>query len=185
MKHGGFRRRRMPLHPFLVLCALVAGLGLLMLALRPLDPPIRVEIPREFEVGDSNSSSLDSGGVTVASEHLGSSGVRSCATVEEMGKDSGRSVWKESLRIRRIIENHFVVNGASRVRDLPPEQFCSHGFVLGKTSEAGFGNEMYKVLTAAALSVMLNRSLIIGQTRHIEADILLGSTSLIPTLRLQ
>lgn len=38
---------------------------------------------------------------------------------------------------------------------------------MGKSSEAGFGNEMYKVLTGAALSVMLNRSLIIGQTRHI------------------
>ena len=61
----------------------------------------------------------------------------------------------------------FFVTGASRIRDLPPEQFCSHGFVLGKTAEAGFGNEMYKVLTAAALSIMLNRSLIIGQTRHI------------------
>ncbi|KAI4348349.1 hypothetical protein L6164_009084 [Bauhinia variegata] len=165
MRYSGFRRRQMSLHPFLVLCALVAGLGLLMLALRPLDPPIRVEIPREFGVGDSNSSSLDNGGVTVVYERLGSKGVRSCSTVEEMGKDFRRSARKESLRIRRIIESHFVVNGASRVRDLPPEQFCKHGFVLGKTSEAGFGNEMYKALTAAALSVMLNRSLIIGQTR--------------------
>ncbi|KAG2411461.1 hypothetical protein I3843_03G004300 [Carya illinoinensis] len=59
------------------------------------------------------------------------------------------------------------ISGASRVRVLPPEQFCRHGFVLGKSSEAGFGNEMYKVLTAATLSIMLNRSLIIGQTRHI------------------
>lgn len=59
------------------------------------------------------------------------------------------------------------ITGASRVRNLPPEQFCKHGFVLGKASEAGFGNEMYKILTGAALSVMLNRSLIIGQTRHI------------------
>lgn len=63
----------------------------------------------------------------------------------------------------------YFVSGAARVRDFPPEQFCRHGFVLGKTAEAGFGNEMYKVLTAAALSVMLNRSLIIGQTRHISS----------------
>lgn len=60
-----------------------------------------------------------------------------------------------------------ILLGASRVRDLPPEKFCSHKFVLGKASEAGFGNEMYKILTAAALSIMLDRSLIIGQTRHI------------------
>lgn len=53
------------------------------------------------------------------------------------------------------------------MRNLPPEQFCNHGFVIGKASEAGLGNELYKILTAAALSVMLNRSLIIGQTRHI------------------
>lgn len=59
------------------------------------------------------------------------------------------------------------MSGASRVRDLPPDEFCNHGFVLGKTAEAGFGNEMYKILSAAALSIMLNRSLIIGQTRHI------------------
>ncbi|MFS7940242.1 hypothetical protein Hanom_Chr05g00462161 [Helianthus anomalus] len=58
--------------------------------------------------------------------------------------------------------------GASRVRLLSPDQFCKQNFVMGKASEAGFGNEMYKILTAAALSIMLNRSLIIGQTRHIE-----------------
>lgn len=61
----------------------------------------------------------------------------------------------------------FLVLGALRVRNLPPEQFCRHSFVLGKASEAGFGNEMYKILSAAVLSIMLNRSLIIGQTRHI------------------
>ena len=61
----------------------------------------------------------------------------------------------------------FSTSGAQRIRNLPPEQFCRHGFVLGKASEAGLGNEMYKILSAAALSIMLNRSLIIGQTRHI------------------
>lgn len=53
------------------------------------------------------------------------------------------------------------------MRQLPAKEFCQHGFVLGKASEAGLGNEMYKILTGAALSIMLNRSLIIGQTRHI------------------
>lgn len=57
--------------------------------------------------------------------------------------------------------------GASTVRSLSPEKFCHHGFVIGKASEAGFGNEMYKILSSAALSIMLNRSLIIGKTRHI------------------
>lgn len=61
------------------------------------------------------------------------------------------------------------MSGAPRVRGLPPEQFCRQGFVMGKASEAGFGNEMYKILTGAALSVILNRSLIIGQTRHVDS----------------
>ncbi|XP_020235619.1 uncharacterized protein LOC109815331 [Cajanus cajan] len=162
MRYGGGRKRRMLLQPFLVLCASVTGLGLLMLALRPLDPPITVDFPRDFEFGVSNDSRLDGGG----GDSSGIVGEKPCAAVEEMGKDFETGVsGKETLRVRRIIEDHFVLNGASRIRNLPPEQFCSHGFVLGKTAEAGFGNEMYKVLTAAALSLMLNRSLIIGQTR--------------------
>lgn len=88
---------------------------------------------------------------------------------------------KESLRVRRLLQAHFSRYGAATVRDLPPDQFCRHGFVMGKASEAGFGNEMYKMLTAAALSIMLNRSLIIGQTRHIEINILLEITSHIQT----
>ncbi|XP_027357494.1 uncharacterized protein LOC113866895 [Abrus precatorius] len=153
MRNGGGRRKRVELRvPFLVLCVLGSGLGLLMLMSRPLDVRTSVAFPKASKKG----SNLDS-------KHRVAS--KTCATVEEMGKPFKRALGKESLRVRRIIHNHFIVNGASRVRDLPPEQFCSHGFVLGKTAEAGFGNEMYKVLTAAALSVMLNRSLIIGKTR--------------------
>ncbi|CAI0389324.1 unnamed protein product [Linum tenue] len=82
-----------------------------------------------------------------------------------MGQSFRDGPWKESLKLRRIIRRHFLINGASRVRDLPSEEFCRHGFVLGRSSEAGFGNEMYKILNAAALSMMLKRSLIICQTR--------------------
>nr|GEW67551.1 hypothetical protein CTI12_AA536880 [Tanacetum cinerariifolium] len=99
----------------------------------------------------------------------------SCATVEDMGNDSVGDSWKESLRVRRLIRNHFDIHGASRVRLLSPDQFCKQGFVIGKASEAGFGNEMYKILTAAALGIMLNRSLIIGQTRHIGGSIRSGT----------
>ncbi|XP_008791102.2 uncharacterized protein LOC103708101 isoform X2 [Phoenix dactylifera] len=89
----------------------------------------------------------------------------SCASVEKMGEVFAGGSERESLRVREIIKRHFDLHGAARVRELPPHQFCRQGFVIGKASEAGFGNEMYKILTAAALSVMLNRSLIIGQTR--------------------
>ncbi|XP_020208142.1 uncharacterized protein LOC109793085 [Cajanus cajan] len=159
--YGGGKRRRVAVQPFLVLCALVTGLGLLMLALRPLDATTPGPLERasqDFNTSIINGSSAEA----VASRRVK---LKACATVEEMGKDFRRGVAKESLRVRTVIHNHFLNNGASRVRDLPPDQFCRHGFVLGKTAEAGFGNEMYKVLTAAALSVMLNRSLIIGQTR--------------------
>ncbi|CAN6381334.1 unnamed protein product [Urochloa humidicola] len=92
-----------------------------------------------------------------------------CATVERMGEEAagaGRgSTERASLRVREMIRRHFELQGAERVRMLPANEFCKQGFVLGKASEAGFGNEMYKILTAGALSVMLNRSLIIGQTR--------------------
>ncbi|XP_066335350.1 uncharacterized protein [Miscanthus floridulus] len=92
-----------------------------------------------------------------------------CATVERMGEEAagaGRgSPEQASLRVREMIRRHFELHGAERVRTLPAHEFCKQGFVLGKASEAGFGNEMYKILTAGALSVMLNRSLIIGQTR--------------------
>ncbi|CAO2148991.1 unnamed protein product [Urochloa humidicola] len=92
-----------------------------------------------------------------------------CATVERMGEEAagaGRGTpERASLRVREMIRRHFELQGAERVRMLPANEFCKQGFVLGKASEAGFGNEMYKILTAGALSVMLNRSLIIGQTR--------------------
>ena len=159
----------MSLQPLLLLFALVTGLGLLLLALKPMDPPITVDFPRGFELEVLDNSSLVGDG-DVEPGLVKGDRVKSCATVEEMGKDFRRDVREESLRMRRIIDNHFLLNGASRIRDLPPKEFCSHGFVLGKTSETGFGNEMYKVLTAAALSVMLNWSLIIGQTRHIAAE---------------
>jgi len=107
MRYGGGRKRRMLLQPFLVLCATVTGVGLLMLALRPLDPPITVDFPRDFELGDSNSSSFHGGGTGFVRE-------KPCATVEDMGKDFENGVFgKQTLRVRRIIEDHFVLNGAS------------------------------------------------------------------------
>ncbi|CAN1295791.1 hypothetical protein LINPERPRIM_LOCUS22942 [Linum perenne] len=55
--------------------------------------------------------------------------------------------------------------GSEKEKKKTCEEFCRHGFILGRATEAGFGNEMYKILNAAALSIMLNRSLIIVQIR--------------------
>ncbi|GMH15050.1 hypothetical protein Nepgr_016891 [Nepenthes gracilis] len=172
MRFYGRSRKKLvlSLKSLLVVIAILTIIGLTVLTLRQIEPsagdtfPIKLEeelvedsspIRSDYPSRDLNSSSRNS--------DLNSA---SCATVEEMGEVfDGDGAWKESLRVRKLIQNHFENNGASRVRSLPPYLFCRHGFVLGKASEAGFGNEMYKILTAAALSIMLNRSLIIGQTR--------------------
>ncbi|TXG54910.1 hypothetical protein EZV62_020166 [Acer yangbiense] len=164
MKHGGSRWRRRSVQLFVIVCAIfttfVVLLMMSLLALRP-------DTPLAASVDDFLQKKND----VVFTRIFGTTkreGSKRCATVEEMGDGfKGAAVWQESLRVRKLIQRHFDLNGASRVRNLPPEQFCRHGFVMGKSSEAGLGNEMYKILTGAALSVMLNRSLIIGQTRHI------------------
>ncbi|PKU72763.1 uncharacterized protein LOC110114231 isoform X1 [Dendrobium catenatum] len=130
------------------------------------NPPLSKpgELPRMVEV-DHAKVELAKRDENVMEAVERSGGGASCATVEEMGETFAAGSETESLRIRDLIHRHFSLYGAARVRGLPPDQFCQGGFVLGKASEAGFGNEMYKILSAAALSVMLNRSLIIGQTR--------------------
>ncbi|GMN57456.1 hypothetical protein TIFTF001_026562 [Ficus carica] len=158
MRHGGSRRRRASIRSFVVVCAMIFGAtGLLMLNLRAVDPPT---VPTILTNRDSDPISVSSGDVgngTPTESQTTKRGTRRCATVEEMGQDFNGGFWKESLRVRALILQHFSLNGAMRVRNLPPEQFCRQGFVLGKASEAGFGNEMYKILSAAALSIMLNR----------------------------
>lgn len=171
------RRRRVSVASLLVLIAVSTIFGLLMADLRSIDPSPELQIRNsKLEIFGKEELSAN----TTVSE-LGEAGVgKKCATVEEMGEIFSRGYAEESLRVRGVIRNHFAVNGASRVRELPPEQFCSHGFVIAKASEAGLGNELYKILSAAALSVMLNRSLIIGQTRHIGVNTLSATTSPTP-----
>ncbi|KAF9622358.1 hypothetical protein IFM89_031161 [Coptis chinensis] len=139
----GSRRRRFsilvlfPLHGCLLISAIFTGLGLLFLTLNKL-PSSHLHL-HELSFFDLNDTTA------------------TCATVEEMGEVFASELAQGSLRVRKIIQNHFLLHGAPTVRDLPPERFCKRGFVLGKASEAGFGNEMYKILSAAALSIMLNR----------------------------
>ncbi|KAK9120157.1 hypothetical protein Scep_018250 [Stephania cephalantha] len=178
MRSIGSRRRRIPLslRGFLLVGAVCTGLGLVMLTTRSVDPPLGLGFP---DVSGLDDESLELGEVRNHGEALASEpttkstaersgGSSGCATVEEMGEVFADDVGAESLRVRRLIRNHFALHGASIVRELPPERFCRQGFVLAKASEAGFGNEMYKILTATALSVMLNRSLIVGQSRHMD-----------------
>jgi hypothetical protein len=151
------RRRRISVRCCLLASSIFTALGLFILTLRSIDPSTDIVLPI-----DSNRQ------VEQAIDPNLNSDNEICATVEEMGSIFQAGTWEdESLRVRNHIQRHFDLQGASRVRNLAPSQFCRHGFVLAKASEAGLGNEMYKILTAGALSIMLNRSLIIGQTRHI------------------
>ncbi|KAA8542081.1 hypothetical protein F0562_023233 [Nyssa sinensis] len=167
MKFIGPRsKRRLSVHKFLFFSTLFTCLGLLLLNLRSIDTPTGFTLPVQTRPDPDKPDGSRKVNPSPPSR-VRSAIQSSCATVEEMGEAAASEgpSRKESLRVRRIIRNHFELHGASRVRGLPPEQFCRQGFVMGKASEAGFGNEMYKILTAAGLSIMLNRSLIIGQTR--------------------
>ncbi|KAI4366774.1 hypothetical protein MLD38_022605 [Melastoma candidum] len=164
------KRRRLSARSLLLACAFCTALGLTLLSLsyRSVEPPPLLDLSLTLADTDPRDDSVASPLFPSPGEGSLPNGTaaRSCATVEEMGEVfAGDGFLHESLRVRRLIRDHFLLNGAENVRAFGPEDFCRHGFVMGKTSEAGFGNEMYKVLTAAALSVMLNRSLIIGQTR--------------------
>lgn len=111
MRYGGGKRRSLSLKPLFVLCVVVTGLGLLVLSLRPLDAPASSTVPlsrassSEFNTFSNNGSRVES---ILAVRHVGE---RPCKTVEEMGEDFGGGVGKESLRVRRIIQNHFLANG--------------------------------------------------------------------------
>uniref|UniRef100_A0A7N0U8Z9 Transmembrane protein n=1 Tax=Kalanchoe fedtschenkoi TaxID=63787 RepID=A0A7N0U8Z9_KALFE len=175
MKSSGARKRP-PVTVSTNLCLLLsfgicAAISLALLSSRSVDP-------RADEVAQTTQTRLDERRLENESDSIFATDVSSesgiskseaaakrCATVEEMGEVFERGFVEPSLRVRGLIQRHFQVHGAERVRSLPPEQFCRRGFVIGKAFQAGFGNEMYKILTGAALSIMLNRSLIIGQTR--------------------
>ncbi|KAL4335891.1 hypothetical protein GQ457_07G000310 [Hibiscus cannabinus] len=161
-RYGVSRRKRALVRWFLILCAAFTSITWLMLTLRSLDSP-PITTTADGTMLDLRELKRDA--FLSSTEAPIKAPPKTCATVEEMGKLFKGKAVKETLRVRRIVQTHFSINGAPRIRGLPPEHFCRHGFVIGKASEAGFGNEMYKLLTAAALSVMLNRSLIIGQTR--------------------
>lgn len=106
MRHGGSKRKKSSsfVRYIFVLCAVGAAIGFLMLNVF-----MRLE-PREL---DSSSDQLGNGDKFEENPaRKGMEGRRSsCATVEQMGEAFKDGVWKESLRVRTIIQNHFYLNG--------------------------------------------------------------------------
>lgn len=100
-----------------------AGLGLLMtmtmLILRPLDTPRNtsadVFLPIENDVDSSHLLEETETDTETESESESKTSTVSkskrCATVEEMGEDFKSSVWEESLKVRKLIQRHFDLNG--------------------------------------------------------------------------
>ncbi|CAG7872702.1 unnamed protein product [Brassica rapa] len=154
MKRGGIRRKRLFGRTILFTSVVFfIGFGLLLLTLRSVDDPNSSFIDDDDDdaVSDEdNARWINSSSVVEAKVDGG----RLCATVEEMGSEFDGGFVDQSLRVRDVIRRHFHLNGAAAVRELAPEAFCRRGYVLGKTAEAGFGNEMYKILTSGALSIM-------------------------------
>ncbi|PPR89260.1 hypothetical protein GOBAR_AA31417 [Gossypium barbadense] len=158
MRYGISRRKRSSVRWFLILCAAFTFISWLLLNLRSVDAPhlttaadeAMLDLPAQLALRELRDAFFSS-----SAQPPTKSPAKNCATVEEMGKVFEGKILKETGRVQIIIQRHFSINGAPRIRELPPEQFCKHGFVIGKASEAGFGNEMYKILTAAALRDML------------------------------
>ncbi|KAE8689409.1 histidine kinase 3-like isoform X1 [Hibiscus syriacus] len=154
MRYGVSRRKRAFVRWFLILCAAFTFISWLLLNLGSVDEPQSTTTANGVMLDLSAQPGLREIRDGILSSAAGpmKSPPKNCATVEEMGNGFKGGILEESLRVRRIIQRHFSINGAPRIRELPPEQFCKHGFVLGKSSEAGFGNEMYKMLTGSCFS---------------------------------
>lgn len=128
-----------------------------------------VELKQEYGNGE-RFAARDANGTEVEREEVIPRAIprtwvppKTCATAEEMGSATVGDTRAASLRLRATIQRWTINHGAQRVRNLPAAEFCRETFVLGQALEDGFGNNMYKLLTAAGVAVMLNRSLILAE----------------------
>ena len=107
----------MSIRSCVIVCAFCISLGLLTLSLRTVDSPPNptdVDFPVKLEVQEESSGPVSGG--EAEEEVVGKRGgkseaKRSCATVEEMGEAFHGGFWNESLRVRRIIQDHFALYG--------------------------------------------------------------------------
>lgn len=91
------------MHRFLIATAIFTFFGLLILALRSVDPS--ADLPLKAAAAATDGAKAEEG----------TSGLnRTCATVQEMGEVFSRGIREEGLRVRKIIQDHFAVNGMLR-----------------------------------------------------------------------
>lgn len=91
------------MHHFLLATAIFTFLGLLILTLRSVDPST------DLPVNAAAATDIDE-----AQAEEGTPGLKkTCATVQEMGEVFSRGIREEGLRVRKIIHDHFAINGRS------------------------------------------------------------------------
>lgn len=115
MRSAGWRRRRLSVHFFLISSAVFTGLGLLILTLRSIDPSTDLPIKNtaiQIVEKDENLSSMIDRILNKSEDAKVKKDVKNCATVEEMGEIFSKGYREESLGVRRIIQNHFALNGS-------------------------------------------------------------------------
>ncbi|KAF3640104.1 hypothetical protein FXO38_22289 [Capsicum annuum] len=62
--------------------------------------------------------------------------------------------------MRQVFNRGFeATNGAARVRALPPEEFCRHGFMLGKALEAAFSNGIGDTIVDASIMEKIDETI--------------------------
>lgn len=105
----GSRRRRLSPHRALIATAAFTVVGLLILTLRSVDPSTQLPITTSENV---NAKPADT---NLHSNHSDAQPLKTCATVEEMGEVFRSGFWKESYRVRKIIESHFAINGTIKL----------------------------------------------------------------------
>lgn len=112
MKISGIRRKLWAVQIFIAVAGIFAGIGLVMLTLRPVDLPMNGNKFEEEEEEEAITTIVEESGVRSDPPTKSNAGSKSCATVEEMGGIfGGGGSWKESLRVRKMIQHHFDLHG--------------------------------------------------------------------------
>lgn len=125
MRSTAPRRRRLSVLGLLLCCTILTFYTLLLLSLTAVVPSSELIFPgtsleTRFPVPSpeippddaqiANSTSPTKGFGEIQRRKMQKA--LPCATVEEMGEAFGHVSWKESLRVRRLIRDHFALHGS-------------------------------------------------------------------------
>lgn len=124
MRSTAPRRRGLSVLGLLLCCTILTFYTLLLLCLTAVVPSPELSFPGTSletsspvtspEIPSEDVQSLNSSSQTKSSAEVPRRKIQKallCATVEEMGEAFGHVSWKESLRLRRLIRNHFAMHG--------------------------------------------------------------------------